>query len=234
MTRSREQSRPPAATKRRGRKPILIAGLTGTFGSVRTRKKMAKGSQEEPSKLVEERLINDMLRGLFRVAKDAKEARRPLLYTVKVAPNGYVYPVEPPEPQDVLKQELARARERGQVKIAEILKGDDMLTASDFGQLIGASHETVNVKRGKGEVLGLQGATRAVRYPRWQVTEAGLPLPGLSRVFEILGKQPWTVYRFLQTEHSELGGRTALAALKAGQQEAVFAAADNQTNGVFS
>lgn len=108
-----------------------------------------------------------------------------------------------------------------------------MLTAADFARLIGTSHETLNVKRRKGEVLGLQGATRGFIYPAWQVTEAGLPLPGLSRVFEILG-QPWTVYRFLLSEHAELGSRTALAALKLGQQEAVYAAADNQSNGAFS
>lgn len=137
-------------------------------------------------------------------------------------------------PNSELENALAEARRRGEAKVAEMLKGYDMLTASNFARLIGASKETVNVKRRNGEVLGLQGATHTFKYPAWQVTDAGLPLPGLSRVFEILGQQPWVVYRFLRSEHAELGGRTALASLKLGLQEAVYAAADNQTNGVFS
>ena len=137
-------------------------------------------------------------------------------------------------PHSELENALAEARRRGEAKVAEILAGCDMLTADDFARLIGTSHETVDVKRRNGEVLGLQGGTRTFKYPSWQVTDAGLPLPGLSRVFEILGQQPWTVYRFLRSEHAELGGRTALVALKLGLQKAVYAAADNQTNGGFS
>ncbi|KGT81817.1 hypothetical protein MA20_02910 [Bradyrhizobium japonicum] len=183
--------------------------------------------------------IDKILKGYFAIAKKAKKAGRTLHYTVRVSPDGEAKLVNeavaaPVTESDALESALAAARERGQVKVAEILKGDDMLTASDFGSLIGASHETVNVKRGRGEVLGLQSATRAVRYPRWQVTDAGLPLPSLPRLFEILGRQPWTVYRFLRTVHAELGGRTALDALKAGQQDAVLGVAQNQMNGVFS
>lgn len=46
-----------------------------------------------------------------------------------------------------LEGSLSAARERGAFKISEILKGEDMLTATQFGSLIGASHETVNLKR---------------------------------------------------------------------------------------
>lgn len=70
-----------------------------------------------------------------------------------------------------------------------------MRITRDFGPLIGASHETVNIKRKTGKVLGLEGAKRGVKDPRWQVTDAGLPLPGLAALFAALGKQPWTVYR---------------------------------------
>jgi hypothetical protein len=73
-----------------------------------------------------------------------------------------------------------------------------------------------------------------VKYPRWQVTDAGLPLPGLPRLFEILGEQPWTVYRFPRTAHAELGGRTALDALKAGQVDAVVGVAKSQAAGAFA
>ncbi len=231
MTQPREQHQPVTAKKRRGKKRSLLRGATGEFTTVRLGKKKVHISSERLSKLAEKDLIKKMLKGYFAVVTEAKRVGHPLDYTVRVSPDGDVKPVTE---RDALELALAAARERGQVKVAEILKGDDMLTASDFGSLIGASHETVNVKRGRGEVLGLQGATRAVRYPRWQVTDAGLPLPGLPKLFEILGRQPWTVYRFLRTPHAELGGRTALDALKAGQNEAVLSVAQNQMNGVFS
>jgi hypothetical protein len=37
---------------------------------------------------------------------------------------------------------------------------------------------------------------RGLRFPTWQVTSEGL-LPELSRLFEVLGIESWTVYRFL-------------------------------------
>lgn len=64
--------------------------------------------------------------------------------------------------------------------------------------------------------------------------ETGMPLPGLARVFHALGGQPWTVYRFLRAAHAELGGKTALDALKAGQVEAVLGVAENQAAGAFA
>jgi hypothetical protein len=152
-----------------------------------------------------------------------------------VTPNGDAEPVaEKPAGDDFLDLALATAKARGQASVTNILTGADMLTARDFGPLIGASHETVSTKRKRHEVLGLQGATRGVKYPRWQVTDAGLPLPGLPRLFEILGEQPWTVYRFPRTAHAELGGRTALDALKAGQVDAVVGVAKSQAAGAFA
>jgi hypothetical protein len=148
---------------------------------------------------------------------------------IRVTPDGDAEPVA-----DALDAALAAARKRGQDKAANILKGDDMLTARDFGSLIGASHETVNVRRQRGEILGLQGATRVVRYPSWQVTDAGTIVPGLAQLSEVLGGQPWTVYRFLRTAHAELDGRTALDVLKAGRQEDVLKVARNQTSGAFT
>lgn len=107
----------------------------------------------------------------------------------------------------------------------------------EAGPLIGASHETVNTKRKRHEVLGLEGATRGVKYPRWQVTDSGLPLPGLPKLFEVLGEQPWIVFRFLKTPHAELGGKTALDVLKTGRVDAVdtvVGVAENQAAGAFS
>ena len=68
-------------------------------------------------------------------------------------------PAEKPEGSP-LDAALARAKGRGAAKAADILKSADMLTARDFGPLIGASHETVTTKQKRHVVLGLEGATR--------------------------------------------------------------------------
>jgi len=184
------------------------------------------------------RIVGKVISTYADAAAKAKRTGRTYRITYVVTPDGKAEPVtEAPAElaaDDVLAGALARAKARGATKAAEILKGADMLTARAFGPLIGASHETVNTKRKRHEVLGLEGATRGVKYPRWQVTEAGLPLPGLPRLFDALGEQPWTVYRFLRTAHAELGGRTALDALKAGQVDAVLGVAENQATGAFT
>jgi hypothetical protein len=108
-----------------------------------------------------------------------------------------------------------------------------MLSAADFAKFIGVSRESVRTKYQRNEVLGLKGAKRGLRYPKWQVTFDGGLLPELPRLFEVLGRESWTVYRFLTPHHPELEGDTALSALHRGNVEKVLAAAEN-TAGAFS
>ncbi|WP_052960619.1 hypothetical protein [Rhodopseudomonas palustris] len=238
MAQTREQDLAASATKKRSKKRVNLGGIKGGVRIV-TLGKTPKVSKKTNPRLVEKRVILEFLKGYTAGAKKAKKVGQPVRFTVEVSPDGSAKAITPsvaltPPIVSSLEASLTAARERGTDKIAEILKGEDMLTASDFGSLIGASHETVNVRRGRGEILGLQGATRGLRYPSWQVTDDGMPLPGLSELFDVLGKQPWTVYRFLKTAHPELEGKTALEALKAGQKEAVLGVAQNQMNGAFS
>lgn len=170
-------------------------------------------------------------------AAKAKRTGKAFLVTYKVSPTGTIEVVhEAPAEKSAssLDAAIVRAKRRGAAKVADILKSADMLTARAFGQMIDASHETVNAKRKRHEVLGLQGSKRGLRYPRWQVTADGRELPGLPKVFEVLGDQPWTVFRFLRASHPELGGQTALDALKAGKVEAVVDVAKSHAGGAFS
>ena len=180
------------------------------------------------------RVLGKVITGYADTVAKAKRTGRACSFTFTVTPDGEAEVMTEEAGDDPLDAALGRARARGASKVAAILNSADMLTARDFGPLIGASHETINVKRRRHELLGLEGATRGVRYPRWQITDVGLPLPGLPKLFEVLGEQPWTVYRFLRTVHAELGGRTALEALKAGQVDAVVGVARNQAAGAFT
>ncbi|MGB8842761.1 MAG: hypothetical protein WCC64_17030 [Aliidongia sp.] len=128
---------------------------------------------------------------------------------------------------DAFEVALAEARVRGGKRAAEILTSAEMLSADAFADMIGVSREAVRLKRRRHEVLGIEGAKRGARFPRWQVTEDGGLLPGLSALFERLDGNSWTVYRFLIQHHPELDGSTAADALKAGKIESVLAAAEN-------
>ncbi|WP_199699190.1 hypothetical protein [Oleomonas cavernae] len=125
-----------------------------------------------------------------------------------------------------LNDALAAARARGRLKAAEILGGDDMLSADGFAELLGTTRVTVNTKRRSGQVLGLDGAKRGFRFPVWQLDADGKPYAELAALHERLGG-PWAVYRFLVQPHGELNGLTGRQALERGKTTAVLEAAES-------
>ena len=129
--------------------------------------------------------------------------------------------------QDDLKLALAAARERGRLKVADILSADDMLSADEFAALIGTSRVTVNSRRQNRQVLGLEGAKRGFRFPEWQIGEDGKPFSVLPDLFDRLGDSPWAVYRFLVQHHSELDGLTGVEALRRGKKAETVEAAES-------
>lgn len=242
MPQARQPIRPaPPKRSRSDKSELARSAMTGQFVLVQAGEPVAEVpvSKARFNRIVKKPLmVGKVISGYADAAAKARRTGQDYIISYRVNPDGMAVevvgsPAEKPT-SGPLDAAIARAKARGATKVTEILKGADMLTARDFGPLIGASHETVNAKRKRHEVLGLQGATRGVKYPRWQVTDTGLPLPGLAQLFDVLGAQPWTVYRFLRTEHAELGGRTALDALKAGQVDAVVGVAKNQAAGAFA
>ncbi|KRB29902.1 hypothetical protein [Mesorhizobium sp. Root172] len=145
-----------------------------------------------------------------------------------------VFPVEntgKPDPE--LEAALAAARERGHKRVAEIVAGEDMLSAEAFAKLLGMSRVTVNAKRQSGQVLGIEGAKRGFRFPVWQLDKDGRPFGALPALHTMLGNSAWAVYRFLVSRHGALDGRTGLRALQQGDDALVLAAAEGMARGDF-
>jgi hypothetical protein len=136
--------------------------------------------------------------------------------------------------EDALTEALAAARSRGAAVKEGLLSASDMLSTAGIADLLGMSEEGVRLKRKRHEILGLEFAKRGIRYPAWQILEDRQLLPGLPRLFEVLGGDPWRLFRFLQQHHSELGGIRALDALRRGRVHGVLAAAENAASGAFS
>jgi hypothetical protein len=165
----------------------------------------------------------------------AEKLGRAFELVIKVHPDRTRPAVEEREARgDALDDALAAARQRGTQRVASIMKSPDMLSARALAPLIGASHETVNQKRKSGEILALDGTTRGLRYPKWQITDDGRLLPGLADLARELPGGPWTVYRFLLQAHPELNGMTGLEALKAGRVSEVVQVARGISQGTFA
>jgi hypothetical protein len=128
---------------------------------------------------------------------------------------------------DDLQHALAAARERGRHRVAEILSGNDMLSAEAFASLLKTTRMTINSKRKKRQVLALEGATRGFRFPQWQIGQDGKPFSALPKLFERLGNDSWAVYRFLVQHHPELNGLTGREALQRGKTSEAIEAAES-------
>ncbi len=139
-----------------------------------------------------------------------------------------------PEADVRLEGALEAARERGRLRSAAILDQSDMLTAEAFADRLGVSRMTVNARRQKRELLGLDGAKRGFRFPAWQVDENGKAFDVLPKLFDLLGNNPWTVYRFLTQRHAALEGVSARDALRQGKATLVLKAAESLAQGDFA
>ena len=137
------------------------------------------------------------------------------------------------KPNAELEAALAAARERGRKRVAEIVAGEDMLSADAFAKLLGTSRVTVNAKRQNGQVLGIDGAKRGFRFPVWQLDKDGRPFAALPALHGTFGNNAWAVYRFLVSPHGALEGRTGLRALQRGENASVLAAAESMARGDF-
>lgn len=179
-----------------------------------------------------------LLQGYGDAVARSRTAGRPVSFRVDVDPEGetVVTPFEEavatPEPvvdeasAPELEAALAAARNRGRLRAAEILGGDDMLSADAFARMLGTTRVTVNTKRQSGQILGLDGAKRGFRFPVWQLDAEGKPYAELAALHERLGG-PWAIYRFLMQPHGELDGMTGREALERGKMKAALEAAES-------
>lgn len=164
----------------------------------------------------------------FTVMIDAKG-------NAKFGPLPHREALSPPAAEDEhLEASLAAARERGRLRSAQILDQNDMLTAEQFAERLGVSRMTVNARRKKHELLGLDGAKRGFRFPAWQVDDDGKAFAALPQLFELLGENAWTVYRFLTQRHAALDGSAAKDALRQGKTTQVLRAAESLAQGDFA
>jgi hypothetical protein len=162
-----------------------------------------------------------------RIIVDFKPNRRPKFTKVVTTATSALNPGSAALDDPRLESALTTARERGKNRMAEILSGEDMLSADAFANLLGTTRMTVNAKRQKRQLLGLEGAKRGFRFPQWQVGQDGKPFGTLPELFNRLGDDGWAVYRFLVQRHPELDGLSGREALEQGKTKQAIEAAES-------
>ncbi len=158
------------------------------------------------------------------VSRAAMDAGR----TIRAAMDAGRTKAMTPHRQDAdLEDALVAARKRGEARVADILNGEDMLSAEAFAELLGTTRVTVNTRRQHRQVLALAGAKRGFRFPEWQIGPDGKPFAVMPDLFDRLGGDAWAVYRFLVQHHPELNGLTGRDALQRGKSKEVVEVAES-------
>ena len=121
---------------------------------------------------------------------------------------------------------LATAKLRGLEARENLLRAEGgTLTADQVSKILSISRQAVDKRRRAGQLIGLTRGKRGYAYPAWQFRD-GQTLPGLERALKVLNRHdPWTQTLFMLNPHTDLGGNTPLAELRAGHVDAVVRAA---------
>ena len=134
-------------------------------------------------------------------------------------------------PASANRAALDRAFKRAERSKAEILKQPDMLSGEQLADRISTVRATVDNRRKENKLLAIDfGSKRGFRYPEWQARLVNDP--GRRTVFEqtldaLAGKPAWASYRFFTTASPQLGGKTPVEAIEAGESVNVIDAASS-------
>jgi len=212
----------------KGRKPMPVTAFLAAH-------QLSAREIAQVSRALEENGIKGFRATKILLATPADHLRELDQEPVPVSIVEYDGPVEAGiGPAGALAAALDTARARGAALKDEILSDPDMLSTAGLAERLGMSEEGVRLKRRRHEVLGLEVAKRGIRYPAWQVLPGRQLLPGLPRLFAVLGDDPWRLLRFLQQHHAELRGKRAFEALQQGRVDEVLATAENAAIGAFA
>jgi hypothetical protein len=124
--------------------------------------------------------------------------------------------------------DLAKAHLRGlDARHALVTAAGGMLDGSDVARLLGMTPAGVHKRYQAGQLLGVREEKRRIGYPALQL-DGPRVVRDLPRVLAVLAEKKtdeWSQLRFLAGSSARLGGRTPVESLKAGDVQAVLAAA---------
>lgn len=128
----------------------------------------------------------------------------------------------------------AAAAQRVASRTAPAPGGEALLSVDAFAERAGVkSRQTVHNWRRAGKVIAWESAKRSYVLPAAQLDERGRPLAGLAAVSAAFG-EAYAAWAWLTAPSRALGGRVPLEVLRAGEADAVAAAAAGTAQGDFA
>jgi hypothetical protein len=101
------------------------------------------------------------------------------------------------------------------------------LTGEQVGGILGIGRQAVDKRRRTGTLIALSTGRHGYRYPAWQFTKAGTPLPGLEDVLQALSPHDeWMQAAFFVSKNPRLSDKTPIELLKSGDLRSVLEAAE--------
>lgn len=98
--------------------------------------------------------------------------------------------------------------------LLEVPDADEMLTVAEVSELLNASRHEVFDKVKNNSVLAIQGNTRGLRFPAWQLDAKNRVLKGIKELLECLDGDHWAAYRYLSNFYPDGTGRKGYQVLQ--------------------
>jgi hypothetical protein len=118
-------------------------------------------------------------------------------------------------------------------KIAALVSGPDMLTSDEMAEQLDVSRETIHQWHKAGKIIGVNGAKRGLRFPKWQIGDRGRPLAGLEEIVGAFHDDHWAAWRFLSEPVPELG-QLGYEALAQGKEKSLLRVLLARSHGSFT
>jgi hypothetical protein len=173
---------------------------------------------------VEAVFLTRALRALMALASEANVSG------AAAAPSDYdllLIMLQQPEALALLPSQdpLAKAKIRGLLAKPKLLEAENgCVSAEEAAQILGITRQAVDKRRKQGKLIALP-AGRSHRYPAWQFSD-GKTLPGLESALSTLSiRDPWMQTAWMLNGNFSLEGDRPLDRLRAGNLDAVVAAA---------
>lgn len=137
-----------------------------------------------------------------------------------------------PEPEVAVRHEPPAGKkpafdpmEAGRRAVESMMKAEGgAWTPAELAKLFGLSSATLHKRRISHGIVYWRDARNQFFYPKWQFNEAGALLPGVPDVLQIFrSADEWRIMRYFLGPRSQLGERTPLDLLRAGEIGTVLA-----------
>ncbi len=137
------------------------------------------------------------------------------------------------ERPDELDEALKAASARGLAALHAIVNSHEMLGEDAAALKMDCPLPSLLAAHKAGFVLGLPYEGRLF-FPDWQFRYDGQPFEELAEVISVFDMNAWEVYRFMNSEHPALNGRTGIEVMRMSREPWLRLVAESWKTGEYA